>query len=211
MAALAAVAVLVVAMVISGGGGVAAAVTSKKPVIYIFGDSMSDVGNNNYLILSLAKSDYPWYGVDYETGFPTGRFTNGRTIGDIMGKQVTDRKSFGFLSARTARYVMFLCVRACSRQVWRPAAAAVPVVVHDRRRGARRRQLRVRRRRPPQRDRHLLRKPRATCSSSLQQKITSTLHDCSSCHECGWPCCFCRFSTCRSTTRYRRSRRSRTP
>ncbi|BAF19235.1 GDSL esterase/lipase At5g37690 [Oryza sativa Japonica Group] len=84
MAALAAVAVLVVAMVISGGGGVAAAVTSKKPVIYIFGDSMSDVGNNNYLILSLAKSDYPWYGVDYETGFPTGRFTNGRTIGDIM-------------------------------------------------------------------------------------------------------------------------------
>uniref|UniRef100_A0A0D9WP10 GDSL esterase/lipase n=1 Tax=Leersia perrieri TaxID=77586 RepID=A0A0D9WP10_9ORYZ len=87
MAALAiAVAVLAVAMV-TGSSGVAAVVTANKPVIYIFGDSMSDVGNNNYLLLSLAKSDYPWYGVDYETGFPTGRFTNGRTIGDIMASK----------------------------------------------------------------------------------------------------------------------------
>ncbi|KAG8094274.1 hypothetical protein GUJ93_ZPchr0012g21616 [Zizania palustris] len=79
----AAVAVLLaVAVVVTGGSGEAAA--GKGPVIYIFGDSMSDVGNNNYLLLSLAKSDYPWYGIDYASGFPTGRFTNGRTIGDIM-------------------------------------------------------------------------------------------------------------------------------
>ncbi|GJN00118.1 hypothetical protein PR202_ga17281 [Eleusine coracana subsp. coracana] len=58
--------------------------SSKAPVIYIFGDSMSDVGNNNYLLLSIAKCNYPWYGIDYKSGFPTGRFTNGRTIGDIM-------------------------------------------------------------------------------------------------------------------------------
>ncbi|XP_072953627.1 GDSL esterase/lipase At5g37690-like [Typha angustifolia] len=57
---------------------------AKGPVVYIFGDSMSDVGNNNYLPFSLAKSDYPWYGIDYLNGLPTGRFTNGRTIGDIM-------------------------------------------------------------------------------------------------------------------------------
>lgn len=61
-------------------------VSKKPPVIYIFGDSMSDVGNNNYLLLSIAKCNYPWYGIDYESGWPTGRFTNGRTIGDIMGK-----------------------------------------------------------------------------------------------------------------------------
>ncbi|XP_006655981.1 GDSL esterase/lipase At5g37690 [Oryza brachyantha] len=76
--------VVAVAVLAAAAAAAAAPATSKKPVIYIFGDSMSDVGNNNYLLLSLAKSDYPWYGIDYETGFPTGRFTNGRTIGDIM-------------------------------------------------------------------------------------------------------------------------------
>ncbi|KAF7080242.1 hypothetical protein CFC21_084347 [Triticum aestivum] len=38
------------------------------PVTYVFGDSMSDVGNNNYFQLSLARSNYPgpwpWYGID---------------------------------------------------------------------------------------------------------------------------------------------------
>ncbi|OAY79189.1 GDSL esterase/lipase [Ananas comosus] len=60
----------------------------KGPFTYIFGDSMSDVGNNNYLPLCLAKSDYPWYGIDYKYGLPTGRFTNGRTIGDIMAEKL---------------------------------------------------------------------------------------------------------------------------
>lgn len=83
MAAIAA-AVAIAILALATVTGVAVAETTKGPAIYIFGDSMSDVGNNNYLLLSLAKSDYPWYGIDYESGFPTGRFTNGRTIGDIM-------------------------------------------------------------------------------------------------------------------------------
>ncbi|KAL6633595.1 hypothetical protein ACP70R_026266 [Stipagrostis hirtigluma subsp. patula] len=58
--------------------------TAKGPVTYVFGDSMSDVGNNNYFAMSLAKSNYPWYGIDYPTREATGRFTNGRTIGDYM-------------------------------------------------------------------------------------------------------------------------------
>ncbi|KAL5725725.1 hypothetical protein ACHQM5_008841 [Ranunculus cassubicifolius] len=53
-------------------------------VTYIFGDSLTDVGNNNFLKYSLAKSNFPWYGVDYDGGQATGRFTNGRTIGDIL-------------------------------------------------------------------------------------------------------------------------------
>ncbi|WOK91927.1 GDSL esterase/lipase [Canna indica] len=60
----------------------------SEPVLYVFGDSLSDVGNNNYLPLSLAKSDYPWYGIDYYDGIPTGRFTNGRTIGDIIAAKL---------------------------------------------------------------------------------------------------------------------------
>ncbi|RRT68728.1 hypothetical protein B296_00007473 [Ensete ventricosum] len=39
-----------------------------EAVIFAFGDSLSDVGNNNYLPFSLAKSDYPWYGIDYYNG-----------------------------------------------------------------------------------------------------------------------------------------------
>ena len=56
---------------------------SSELVTYVFGDSLTEVGNNNFLN-SLARSDYPWYGVDYNGGQPTGRFTNGRTIGDII-------------------------------------------------------------------------------------------------------------------------------
>jgi hypothetical protein len=88
-AAVVAIAVLVLATVADAASTPAAAATTttkSAPVIYIFGDSMSDVGNNNYLLLSLAKCNYPWYGIDYKTGYPTGRFTNGRTIGDIMGE-----------------------------------------------------------------------------------------------------------------------------
>ncbi|KAI4321257.1 hypothetical protein MLD38_034656 [Melastoma candidum] len=57
-------------------------------VTFVFGDSLTEVGNNNYLQYSLARSDFPWYGVDYENGKATGRFTNGRTIGDIISAKM---------------------------------------------------------------------------------------------------------------------------
>ena len=40
---------------------------------------------NNHLQRSLAKSNFPWYGIDFGNGLPTGRYTNGRTICDIAG------------------------------------------------------------------------------------------------------------------------------
>ncbi|KAH9726079.1 GDSL esterase/lipase [Citrus sinensis] len=52
--------------------------------IFVFGDSLVDVGNNNYLS-SIAKSNYYPYGVDFEYG-PTGRFSNGKTFVDFIGK-----------------------------------------------------------------------------------------------------------------------------
>ncbi|XP_057725654.1 GDSL esterase/lipase At5g37690 isoform X1 [Arachis stenosperma] len=57
-------------------------------VTYVFGDSLTDVGNNNFLQYSLAKSNYPWYGIDYSGGQATGRFTNGRTIGDLISAKL---------------------------------------------------------------------------------------------------------------------------
>lgn len=53
------------------------------PATFVFGDSLVDVGNNNYLV-SLSKANYLPNGIDF--GRPTGRFTNGRTIVDIVGK-----------------------------------------------------------------------------------------------------------------------------
>ncbi|XP_057952037.1 GDSL esterase/lipase At1g74460 [Malania oleifera] len=56
-----------------------------KVVQFIFGDSLSDVGNNMYLSRSFAKANLPWYGIDFGNGMPNGRFTNGRTVADIIG------------------------------------------------------------------------------------------------------------------------------
>ncbi|GAB4845470.1 hypothetical protein Ancab_038878 [Ancistrocladus abbreviatus] len=56
-----------------------------KIVQFIFGDSLSDVGNNQYLPRSLAKANLPWYGIDFGDGLPNGRYTNGRTVADIIG------------------------------------------------------------------------------------------------------------------------------
>ncbi|XP_068303668.1 GDSL esterase/lipase At5g37690-like [Pyrus communis] len=61
---------------------------AANTVTFVFGDSLTDVGNNNYLQYSLAKSNYPWYGVDYVGGRPTGRFSNGRTIGDLISEKL---------------------------------------------------------------------------------------------------------------------------
>lgn len=53
---------------------------------FIFGDSLVDGGNNDYL-LTLSKANYPPFGIDLSPHRqPTGRFTNGRTIADILGK-----------------------------------------------------------------------------------------------------------------------------
>lgn len=58
----------------------------QVPCYFIFGDSLSDNGNNNGL-LTLSKVNYPPYGIDFPQG-PTGRFSNGRNIVDIIGESV---------------------------------------------------------------------------------------------------------------------------
>ncbi|KAJ8429678.1 hypothetical protein Cgig2_015020 [Carnegiea gigantea] len=69
--------------------GVSAAVAPSGDIVaFIFGDSLAEVGNNNYLQYALAKSNYPWYGIDFQGGKATGRFTNGRTIGDVIAEKL---------------------------------------------------------------------------------------------------------------------------
>lgn len=61
----------------------------KNGASYIFGDSLVDAGNNNYL-QTLSKADIKPNGIDFKAsnGNPTGRYTNGRTIGDIVGEEL---------------------------------------------------------------------------------------------------------------------------
>ncbi|KAK1266420.1 GDSL esterase/lipase [Acorus gramineus] len=68
-------------------------------VQFIFGDSLSDVGNNNYLTKSLARAALPWYGIDFGSGMPNGRFSNGRTVADIIGDRMGYPRPPAFLDA----------------------------------------------------------------------------------------------------------------
>lgn len=54
----------------------------QVPCLFIFGDSLSDSGNNNNLHTDAKVNNLP-YGIDFPLG-PTGRFTNGRTSVDII-------------------------------------------------------------------------------------------------------------------------------
>lgn len=50
---------------------------------FVFGDSLVDNGNNNYLATT-ARADAPPYGIDTPSHRPSGRFSNGRNIPDII-------------------------------------------------------------------------------------------------------------------------------
>ncbi|KAJ8637124.1 hypothetical protein MRB53_011391 [Persea americana] len=65
---------LVLLASVHGTGGEA-----LTPAMFIFGDSLIDNGNNNFLP-SIAKANYAPYGIDL--GSPTGRFCNGLTVVD---------------------------------------------------------------------------------------------------------------------------------
>ncbi|CAA7042571.1 unnamed protein product [Microthlaspi erraticum] len=55
------------------------------PAIIVFGDSIVDAGNNDDMITE-ARCDYPPYGIDFNGGVPTGRFSNGKVPTDILAE-----------------------------------------------------------------------------------------------------------------------------
>ena len=54
------------------------------PAVIVFGDSIVDAGNNDDMITE-ARCDYPPYGIDFDGGVATGRFSNGKVPTDILG------------------------------------------------------------------------------------------------------------------------------
>ncbi|KAL2488582.1 GDSL esterase/lipase [Forsythia ovata] len=59
----------------------------KFPAILIFGDSTVDTGNNNYIVTPF-KGDHLPYGIDFPGHIPTGRFSNGKLVPDILASML---------------------------------------------------------------------------------------------------------------------------
>ncbi|KAI3787146.1 hypothetical protein L1987_41386 [Smallanthus sonchifolius] len=64
---------------------------------FVFGDSLVDSGNNNYLLTS-ARADFPPYGIDHPTHRPTGRFSNGFNIPDLISQKLGAEPTLPYLS-----------------------------------------------------------------------------------------------------------------
>ncbi|CAN8252607.1 unnamed protein product [Cochlearia groenlandica] len=61
---------------------------SLVPSMFIFGDSVVDVGNNNH-IYTIVKANFPPYGRDFMTTHqPTGRFCNGKLATDFTAENL---------------------------------------------------------------------------------------------------------------------------
>ncbi|KAA8534664.1 hypothetical protein F0562_032181 [Nyssa sinensis] len=70
---------------------------AEARAFFVFGDSLVDNGNNNYLATS-ARADSPPYGIDYPTHRPTGRFSNGLNIPDIISENIGSEPTLPYLS-----------------------------------------------------------------------------------------------------------------
>ncbi|KAJ4965297.1 hypothetical protein NE237_017146 [Protea cynaroides] len=53
--------------------------------LFVFGSSLVDNGNNNFVKNSTSRADYLPYGIDFPFG-PTGRFSNGKNVIDQLGE-----------------------------------------------------------------------------------------------------------------------------
>ncbi|XP_008804293.1 GDSL esterase/lipase At5g55050-like [Phoenix dactylifera] len=67
------------------------------PAMYVFGDSLADVGNNNHLE-TLLKANFPHNGIDYPGRKATGRFSNGKNSADFLAEKLGVPTSPPYLS-----------------------------------------------------------------------------------------------------------------
>ncbi|KAF4349526.1 hypothetical protein F8388_012699 [Cannabis sativa] len=70
---------------------------AEARAFFVFGDSLVDNGNNNYLATT-ARADSPPYGIDYPTHRPTGRFSNGLNMPDLISEQIGSEPTLPYLS-----------------------------------------------------------------------------------------------------------------
>ncbi|XP_068653951.1 GDSL esterase/lipase At2g30220-like [Aristolochia californica] len=64
---------------------------SNIPALLVFGDSTVDTGNNNYISTSL-KANHTPYGLNFNGGAATGRFSDGRLVPDLLASALSIKK-----------------------------------------------------------------------------------------------------------------------
>ncbi|XP_008218370.1 PREDICTED: GDSL esterase/lipase At5g33370-like [Prunus mume] len=84
-------------VIILGLLGACASRRAEARAFFVFGDSLVDNGNNDYLATTARADSYP-YGIDYPTHRPTGRFSNGLNIPDIISEQLGSEPTLPYLS-----------------------------------------------------------------------------------------------------------------
>ncbi|KAK8591342.1 hypothetical protein V6N13_031389 [Hibiscus sabdariffa] len=72
-------------------------VEAAARAFFVFGDSLVDNGNNNYLATT-ARADSPPYGIDTPSHRPTGRFSNGKNIPDFISDALGSEPTLPYLS-----------------------------------------------------------------------------------------------------------------
>ncbi|KAG5013842.1 GDSL esterase/lipase At1g71250 [Glycine max] len=75
----------VLVLVLCSSYGIAEVKSQSQKVsgLFVFGDSLVEVGNNNFLN-TIARANYFPYGIDFGRG-STGRFSNGKSLIDFIG------------------------------------------------------------------------------------------------------------------------------
>ncbi|CAI0380274.1 unnamed protein product [Linum tenue] len=72
-------------LVCSAAAAAAESYSNKVPAVFVFGDSLVDTGNNNY-VATIAKGNFPPYGRDFPGGKATGRFSNAKGVADYIAE-----------------------------------------------------------------------------------------------------------------------------
>ncbi|EEF32464.1 zinc finger protein, putative [Ricinus communis] len=84
------------------------AAAQMVPAVFVFGDSLVDVGNNNHLPVSIAKANFPHNGVDFPNKKATGRFSNGKNAADFLAEKVGLPTSPPYLSVSSKNTSAFM-------------------------------------------------------------------------------------------------------
>ncbi|CAL4917714.1 unnamed protein product [Urochloa decumbens] len=96
----------VLAILVAASFLAAATAASPVPAIYVLGDSLADVGNNNHLP-TILRADFPHNGIDYPGKKATGRFSNGKNSVDFLADNLglASPPPYLALSSSSANYV----------------------------------------------------------------------------------------------------------
>eukprot|EP00250_Pteridium_aquilinum_P002031 c12240_g1_i1 orf=268-1374(+) len=76
-------------------------ITNHAPAMFIFGDSLADVGNNNYIPFTSLKANFYPNGIDFAGKAASGRFCNGRLVLDILASRLGYPAPLPYLSPST--------------------------------------------------------------------------------------------------------------